>query len=199
MLKMTRRIGRFSGLIAAGVAIVGTGSGVMAASYSAFSAQTANAANSWNTGSVALTNDTGSAMFTGTNQQMNAGVPTSKCITVTSSGTLASTVKFYAGAFTETNSLGQHINLIVNVGSGSTNASTCAGFTSSSNVYTGTLEALGTGGSAHTSFATGIGTTWAPTGTASETKQFQFIWSYDGTTPMSFSATATFTWETQGS
>ncbi|MGT2425685.1 hypothetical protein [Amnibacterium kyonggiense] len=199
MLKMTRRIGRLSGLIAAGVAIVGTGSGVMAASYSAFSAQTSNASNSWSTGNVALTNDTGSAMFTGTNQQMNAGVPTSRCITVTSSGSLASTVKFYASAFTETNSLGAHITLQVLAGSGSTNPSTCAGFTQSSVVYNGTLEALGTGGSAHTNYATGLSTSWTPTGSAAETKQFQFTWTYDTTTPMSSSATATFTWETQGS
>jgi hypothetical protein len=199
MLKMTRRIGRLSGLIAAGVAIVGTGSGVMAASYSAFSANTQVTANSWNTGNVHLTNDIGTAMFTGTNQQMNAGVTTQKCVTVTSDGSLASTVKFYAGSFSDTNSLGSHINLTVNVGSGSTNAGTCAGFTQSSQIYTGTLAALGTGGSSHTTYASGILTSWAPTGTATETKQFQFIWSYDTTTPMSSTASAVFTWETQGS
>ena len=158
MLKMTRRIGRLSGLIAAGVAIVGTGSGVMAASYSAFSATTASAANSWNTGSVALSNDIGTAMFTGTNQQMNAG--TSKCITVTSSGTLASTVKLYAAAFSDTNSLGQHITLTINIGSGSTNPTTCAGFTTSSNLYTGTLAGFST--APHTNYSNGLATGWAP-------------------------------------
>ncbi|TDS79821.1 hypothetical protein CLV52_0364 [Amnibacterium kyonggiense] len=199
MLKMTRRIGRLSGLIAAGVAIVGTGSGVMAASYSAFSSPTSVSANSWNTGSVHLTNDIGTAMFTGTNQQMNA--TGTKCVTVTSDGTLASTVRFYATGFSDSNSLGQHINLVVKMGSGSTNASTCSGFTAASTVYTGSLANLVTGGSAHTDYASGIVTTWAPqaASTTAETKQFQFTWNYDSTTPMSSTAAATFTWETQGS
>ena len=196
MLKMTRRLGRLSGLIAAGVAIAGTGSGVVAASYSAFSTTTSNAANSWNTGSVALTNDTGSAMFTGTNQQMNATA--TKCITVTSSGTLASTVKLYTTSFSDTNSLGSHIVLTINVGAGSINA-TCTGFVSTANLWTGTLAGFNTLHSA--SYANGVLTTWTPqqVTTVAESKQFQFIWSYDSTTPMSSTASATFTWETQGS
>lgn len=200
MLKMTRRLGRLSGLIAAGVAIAGTGGGVVAASYSAFSATTANAGNSWTTGSVHLSNDTGSAMFSGTNQQMNAGVTTTKCITVTSDGTLASAVRLYAGAYTDPNALASHITLLIKVGSGSTTA-TCTGFTAASTIFTGTLASFGNPTSGHTSYANGIDTTWAPqqSATTAETKQFQFIWSYDTTTPMSATATTTFTWETQGS
>ncbi|WP_375387959.1 hypothetical protein [uncultured Amnibacterium sp.] len=194
MLKVTRRLGRLSGLIAAGVAIVGTGSVVMGASYSAFSSSTSNATNSWNTGSVALTNDTASAMFSGTNQQMNA--TGTKCITVTSNGSLATTVKLYTQAFSDTNSLGSHINLAIDIGSGATNA-TCSGFTSSSNLYTGTLAAFNTGHA--TSYVNGLATTWIPTGSASEAKQFRFVWSYDATAPQSSTATATFTWEAQGS
>lgn len=196
MRKTTRRLGRLSGLIAAGVAIVGTGSGVLAASYSAFSSTTQNAANSWNTGSVALTNDTASAMFSGTNQQLSA--TGTKCITVTSNGTLASTVRLYSTSYSDTNSLGQHIVLTINVGSGATDAS-CTGFASAGNLYTGTLA--GFTGAPHQNFANGLATGWTPqsSGSAPESKQFQFVWSYDSTAPMSSTATDTFTWEAQGS
>lgn len=192
MRKMTRRLGRLSGLIAAGVAIVGTGSGVMAASYSAFSATTSNAANSWNTGSVVLNNDASSAMFTGTNQQM--GATGTQCIKVTSTGNLATTVKLYSTAFSNTNSLGSHINLTINMGTGGSNAS-CTGFSGSA-VYTGTLAGFNTAYPG--AYASGL-TTWSPTGSGSESKVFQFVWSYDSTAPQSSTATDTFTWEAQGS
>ena len=192
MLKMTRRIGRLSGLIAAGVAIVGTGSGVMAASYSAFSATSANAANSWNTGSVILNNDASSAMFTGTNQQL--GSSSTQCIKVTSTGTVATSVKLYSTAFSNTNSLGSHINLTISMGTGGSNAS-CTGFSGAA-IYTGTLAGFNT--AYPTSFANGLAT-WSPTGSASESKVFQFAWTYDSTAPQSSTATDTFTWEAQGS
>ncbi len=197
MLKMTRRIGRLSGLIAAGVAIVGTGSGVMAASYSAFSAVTPSGTTNWATGNVHLANDSGSVMFAGTNQQQ--GATGKKCVTVTSDGSLSSNVKLYSTAFADTNSLGQHISLQINIGSGSTDPNLCTSF-SGTNIYTGTLAAFANQTTGDRSYATGVGT-WNPqaSSTASETKQYQFIWSYDGSTPMSSSASATFQWETQGS
>jgi hypothetical protein len=201
MRKVTRRLGRLSGLIAAGVAIVGTGSGVMAASYSAFSATTANAANSWNTGSVILSNDASSAMFSATNQQLSANG--TKCIKVTSTGSLASTVRLYTTGFSDTNSLGQHITLTINVGtaaSGGT-ATDCTGFVGTGTpLYTGTLAGFNT---AHaTSYANGQSTGWQPVGgtsNPSESRVFQFVWGYDSTAPQSSTATATFTWEAQGS
>jgi hypothetical protein len=197
MLKMTRRIGRFSGLIAAGVAIVGTGSGVMAASYSAFTAVTPSGSNNWATGNVHLSNDSGSVMFNALNQQQGANGK--KCITVTSDGSLSSNVKLYATAFADTNSLGQHISLQILIGSGSSDPVLCTGFSGTS-IYNGTLQAFANQTSGDRNYATGVGT-WNPqaSATTAETKQYQFIWSYDGTTPMSSSASATFQWETQGS
>jgi hypothetical protein len=165
----------------------------MAASYSAFSATSANAANSWNTGSVVLNNDASSAMFTGTNQQMNA--TSTQCIKVTSTGNLATTVKLYSTSFSNTNALGSHINLTVSMGTGGTNAS-CTGFSGAA-VYTGTLAAFNT--AYPTDYAHGIAVGWTPTGSASESKTFQFTWTYDSTAPQSSTATDTFTWEAQGS
>jgi hypothetical protein len=196
MLKMTRRIGRLSGLIAAGVAIVGTGSGVMAASYSAFSATSANAANSWNTGSVVLNNDASSALFTNSSQPQQMNASSTQCIKVTSTGNLATTVKLYSTGFSDTNSLGQHIVFSVKVGTGGTNAS-CTGFSSTATLYTGTLAGFNT--AYPSNFTNGLLTTWTPTGSASESRTFQFAWSYDSTAPQSSTATDTFTWEAQGS
>ena len=193
MRKMTRRAGRHSGLIAAGVAIVVTGTGVMGASYSAFSGTTANAANSWNTGSVVLNNDASSAMFTGSNQQMSANG--TQCIKVTSTGSLATTVKLYSTSFSNTNALGSHIALTINVGTGGSSAS-CSGFSGSA-IYTGTLAGFNT--SYPGTYASGLATGWTPTGTATDSRVFQFVWSYDATTPQSSTATDTFTWEAQGS
>lgn len=192
MRMTTRGIGRLSGLVAMAVAIIATGAGVMAASYSAFSAQTFNASNSWSTGSVVLNNDASSAMFSGSNQQMGANG--TQCIKVTSTGNLATTVKLYSTSFSSTNSLGAHITLTINVGSGGSNAS-CTGFSGSS-IYTGTLAGFN---SAYSSYASGLGTTWAPTGTGTESRTFQFVWAYDSTAPQSSTATDTFTWEAQGS
>jgi hypothetical protein len=65
-------------------------------------------------------------------------------------------------------------------------------------VYSGTLAAFG---SANTNFATGLGT-WAPTGTGSETRVFQFTYTLDPATPntaQSGTAAIGFTWEAQNS
>jgi hypothetical protein len=196
MLKMTRRIARLSGLIAAGVAIVGTGSGVMAASYSAFSNTTANSANSWNTGSVVLNNDASSALFTNNSQPQQMNASSTQCIKVTSTGNLATTVKLYSTGFSDTNSLGQHIVFSIKVGTGGSNSS-CTGFSSTATLYTGTLAGFNT--AYPTSYANGLATTWTPTGSASENRTFQFAWSYDSTAPQSSTAADTFTWEAQGS
>lgn len=196
MLKMTRRLGRLSGLIAAGVAIIGTGSGVMAASYSAFSATTDNQANAWSTGSVSLNNDAGSALFTNAGQPQQMNATSTQCIKVTSTGNLATTVRLYSTGFSDTHSLGQHIVLAVQVGTGGGNAS-CTGFSSTSTIYTGTLAGFNTTYAG--SYASGLGTGWAPTGSAPESRTFQFTWSYDSSAPQSSTANDTFTWEAQGS
>ncbi|MGH8960178.1 MAG: hypothetical protein ACRDWT_03075 [Jatrophihabitantaceae bacterium] len=187
-------------LIGAGALLAGLAASatvVWQASYSAFSATTSNPASNWSAGSVALSDDdSNAAMFTASN--LKPGSTGTKCIAVTSTGSLASTVKLYGTGPATTNALSSSLNLSIVQGTGGGFGS-CTGFTplaSGSPVYSGTLAAFG---SAATSYATGLGS-WAPTGTASETRVFQFSYTLDANTPNSAqggTATIGFTWEAQ--
>jgi hypothetical protein len=169
------------------------------ASYSAFSATTSNPTNNWAAGNVALSDDdSNTAMFNATNIK-----PTStgtKCIAVTSTGSLASTVKLYGTSAGTTNGLANYLNLTITQGTGGGFGS-CTGFAplgTGATVYTGTVQGFG---AASTNFANGLGT-WAPTGTGSETRVFQFTWTLDPNTPntaQSGTAALGFTWEAQNS
>jgi hypothetical protein len=169
------------------------------ASYSAFSATTANPTNNWAAGNLALSDDdSNTAMFNASNLK-----PTStgtKCIAVTSTGSLASTVKLYGTAYATTNGLASSINLTVTQGTGG-GFGTCTGFTplgTGSSVYSGTVAGFA---AASTNFGNGLGT-WAPTGTGSETRVFQFVYTVDPATPnsaQSGTAALGFTWEAQNS
>ena len=75
------------------------------------------------------------------------------------------------------------------------------GFTpasTSGTLYNGTLAAFGTGS---TNFATGLGT-WAPTGSASESRVYRFTYTVSSTAPNTVqggTAALGFTWEAQNS
>ena len=177
-------------------AVLASGALVWQSSYSAFSATTANPTSNWASGTVALSDDDSStAMFTASN--LKPGATGVKCIAVTSTGSLASTVKLYGTAYATTNALADNINLKVEQGTGATTAN-CAGFTGASTLFDSTLSSFGT---TKTSFANGVGT-WAPTGTASETKSFRVTYTLSATTPDSAqggTAALGFTWESQNS
>ena len=86
--------------------------------YSAFSSTTTNPGNSFATGSVSLTgNNTGSAFY-----DVSAAKPgdssTPKCMKVTYTGSLASTVKLYRSAFTGGTGLDQYVTLTITKGPG---------------------------------------------------------------------------------
>ena len=189
-------------LVGVGAVLAGLGTAtalIWQASYSAFSATTSNPTNNWSAGTVALSDDdSNTAMFTATN--LKPGSTGSRCIAVTSSGSLASTIKLYGTSPATTNALSSSINLTITQGTGGGFGS-CTGFTplgSGSSVYTGTLVAFG---SSATNFATGLGS-WAPTGSASETRVFQFSYTLDPNTPNSAqggTASVGFTWEAQNS
>lgn len=180
-------------------ALVGSGLVVGTASYSAFSATTVNPASNWSAGSVALTDDdSNTALFNAT--ALKPGSTGTKCIAVTSTGTLPSTVALYGTSPSTTNALSTYINLTVTQGTGGGFGS-CTGFTAQatgSSVYTGTLLNFG---STSTNFASGVGS-WAPTGTASETKVFQFTYTVNAAAPstvMGGTAQLGLTWEAQNS
>lgn len=183
-------------------ALLASGAMVLQGSNAAFSATTANPNNSWAAGQVVLTDDdggttptTGTAMFTAT--ALKPGSTGTKCIQVSSTSTVESTLKLYTSAVTTTNALSSNLNLTIEQGSGATFAS-CTGFTpaaTGANVFTGTLASLGTSA---TGFATGVGTSTL-TGT-SQTRSYRFTYTVDTNAPnttQNGTAVATFVWEAQ--
>ena len=195
---------RLLGIAALPVALIATAGIVTASSYSVFTATTNSPSNSFSAGSVVLTNDstaagsqaaTGSAMYTATNITPTSAAVV-KCVTVQSTGSVASAVKFYTGSPTTANpsgnALAQYIKVQVEIG---TAGSTCASFTSSSSIVAAgtTLSAL----EGFTTYANGKDTTWAPQG-GTESRAFRFTVTPDSAMPNSVegaSAGVTFIWE----
>ncbi|GAB3654082.1 hypothetical protein GCM10027596_05370 [Nocardioides korecus] len=179
------------------VAVIASGALVWQSSYSAFSATTVNPTNNWTSGTVRLAdNDNDTALFNATN--LKPGATGAKCIVVSSTGTLASTVKLYGTSYSTTNGLADVTNLTVEEGSGATDAN-CTGFTGGTAIYTGTLKDFGLN---KTGFSSGVGT-WAPTGTGTpETKSYRVTYTLQSTAPNTAqggTAALGFTWEAQNS
>ena len=170
----SRRFAKVASLVAVPAAIAVSGLVVSQASYSAYSATTVNPTNNWATGTVALADDdTNTAAFTATN--LKPGSTGTKCIAVTSTGSLASTVKLYATTPATTKDLAANINFKVVQGTGGSFGS-CTGFTplaSGADLYSGTVAGFAT---SYTGFNKGLGD-WAPTGTATETRTYQLTYS----------------------
>ena len=194
-----RRATKVASLVAIPAAIAVSGLVVSQASYSAYSASTENPTNNWATGSVALSDDDGgTAAFSVAN--LKPGATRTKCIAVTSSGTLPSTVKLYATHQASTNDLAAHMRLTITQGTGGSFGA-CTGFaplTSGARLYDGTLEAFGY---AATSYTSGLGN-WSPTGKADETRTFRLVYTVDADAPDSTqggTAAGGLTWEAQNS
>lgn len=169
------------------------------ASYSAFSATTNNPSSNWATGDVALRDDdSNTALFDAGN--LKPGSTGTKCIVVTSSGSLASSVKLYGTGASTTRSLDSWIDLTVEEGAGGS-FSNCTGFIATGTVFNGTLADFATN---RTSFATGVGT-WTPAGQtapATVSRTYRFSYTVNSSTPNSAqggTATIGFTWEAQSS
>jgi hypothetical protein len=174
-------------------AVLVSGALVWGASQAAFSGQTVNNGNSWATGTVVLSDDdSGTAMFNATN--LKPGSTGTKCIQVTSTGSLASAVKLYGTSFSQTDNVGAQITLTVEEGSGATTSS-CAGFTGTS-IFSGTLADFGAN---RTNYSNGVGG-WTPTGSGSENKSYRFTWTLAANAPdaaQGETAGIGFTWESQ--
>lgn len=158
--------------------------------FAAFTAQTQNLNNSIDSGTVTIgDNDSGLTLYTLTNQ--GPGATNQRCIRVTYTGSLPSTVKLFRSAVTN----GSAFNLTVERGSGlSGGFPACTGFTSAGTVYTGTLGGLGT------DYTTGVdarGAAW----NQSDAVDYRFtITVVDDPTPNAratvvSSGTHAFTWE----
>ena len=199
MVRLTRRAAAIGKWAAIPAALIVSGLVVAQASYSAYTSTTSNPTSNWSTGTVSLTDDdSNTALFTASN--LKPGSTGSKCIEVTSSGTLASTVKLYGTTYSTTNNLAASINLTITQGTGAT-FSSCTGFTAlatNSAVYSGTLATFA---STHTNFSNGAGV-WAPTGSASEAHAYKFDYTVSSSAPDSTqnsTAAIGFTWEAQNS
>jgi hypothetical protein len=192
--RSARMVGAAAGL--AGVAV--SAAVVWHASYAAFSASTDNPTSNWAAGTVALSDDdSNTALFSANN--LRPGATGSRCIAVTSTGSLPATVKLYGTGAATTKALSSYLTLSVTQGSGA--GADCANFTplgSGASVYTGTVAGFA---ATATGFATGQGS-WAPTGAGAETRVFQFSYTLAANTPdtaQGGTAALGFTWEAQNS
>ena len=199
----SRKVATIVSLVAVPVALAASGLVVAQSSYSAYSATTVNPTSNWATGTVALTDDdNNTAAFSAAN--LKPGSTGSRCIVVSSTGSLPSAVKLYGTGAATTKALASDINLTITQGSGGSFGD-CTGYTpaaTGSSVYNGTLAGFGY---AATSFSNGVGT-WNTAGVASgaaaETRTYQLTYSVKTETTndtQGGTAAIGFTWEAQNS
>ena len=176
----SRRLAKIVSLIAIPAAVAVSGLVVAQASYSAYSATTVNPTNNWATGTVALSDDdTNTAAFTAAN--LKPGATGTKCITVTSTGTLASTVKLYATTPTSprTSPPTSTSPSARAPAAPSAPAPATPPSPTGATLYNGTLAGFGT---AYTGYTNGLGS-WAPTGTGTEARTYQITYTVNGNAP----------------
>ena len=159
--------------LAAPAAMLLVGGMVWQASSAAFSADTRNIGNSWETGSVAITDDDGgSAMFSV--QNVVPGETGEKCIRVTASSSVPGLVKLYS-ADLAADGLQDYVDVTIQQGSGGTFAD-CTGFVPGATEPSQSLSGLFTD---HNSFDTAI-LPWSTAGVASgESKTYKINWVFD--------------------
>ncbi|MGY1811287.1 hypothetical protein [Blastococcus sp. SYSU D00820] len=157
--------------------------------YAAFTVSTPPVTSTWSTGTVALgDDDAGTALFTVTG--LRPGASSTRCITVTSTGSAPSAVRLYGTGRTTSRSLSAQIRLAVVVGTGGSSA-TCSGFSPSAELYRGTLAAFPAAG-----YGTGVGG-WNPAG-GTESRTYQVTYSLPADAAASAaggSASLGLTWE----
>ncbi len=187
-----RRSGSTAVAAAVLTGLLGSGAMVWKSTAAAFTSSTSTGSNSWATGSVTLTDDdTGAAMFSATG--LVPGSTGSNCITVSYTGTVATTVKLYASAAVDASSVAQYLDLTIDIGTGGGFGS-CGGFSAGSTIYSGSLDAFT---STHLAYGSGVGT-WAPSGAAAQV--YRITYTLNAGTPnakQGATTTATFQWEAQ--
>jgi hypothetical protein len=187
-------------LVVCGLAAVA----VAAATWSSFSATTANPSNAFTAGTVAISdNDAGATLSA---SSMSPGSSTNGCIQVTYTGSLAATVHQYANT---TGSLAQYLNLTITRGTQSAPTfPSCSGFSADSTnyvgagagvVYSGTLSSFA---STYTSYANGLldAPGAAQTWNNNDAHAYMFTITLPSGAPAAaqgLSSTATFSWEAQ--
>ena len=177
-------------------AVAGTGA------FSAFSKTTSNDNNTVTAGDVTITNDSPTTA--------SYSLPTAKpgdsaerCIQVTYTGSLSSTVKFYRGSLSGADGLEDDVNLTITKGTGT--AANCSDFSAAgtgSAIYSGTLA-----GMTATDYSSGISVlnragsaTWTNAG-PNNVVTFRISATLSASTPSTeqgkTTGTHSFTWEAQ--
>lgn len=169
-------------------------------SNAAFTGSTDNPANNWAAGSVSLTDDDGgtTAMFRTANAgSLVPGNSVVNCIEVTYTGSTFSLnpVKLYGQVTAETDNFGNHLDIVIEEGTGGA-FDDCGSFASTSVVFSSnTLTAFDT---AHSNYGDGV-TLWTPS-SGDTVRSYRFTVTLGADTPNTAQgddATATFTWEVQ--
>ncbi len=170
----TARTRRLATMIVGPTAVLVAGLLVWQGSSAAFTADTRNTGNNWQTGSVLLSDDDqGAAAF-----RVNGLIPGqtgSKCLVVTSESTVAGQVRTYV------NNLGAHglennITMSFAIGTGGSFAD-CTGFVPQTTLPAISLATIAT---TNNSYATGV-MPWDTAGTPGETKTYKATWTFDTT------------------
>jgi len=170
-----------------------------AATFSAFSSQTTNAANSFAAGTVQLTdNDLDGAMLSLSNAQ--PGATDTSCVLVTYAGSLSSTVRLYG---TLTGTLAPYLTLTVTRGDDPTPVfDDCNGFVADSTDYVGSGAGVvyqGALSAFPSTYAAGLVDPLAASPeawTTGEAHTYRFAVSLaDDNGAQGLSSTASFTWE----
>ncbi len=179
--------------VATAAGLVVSGALIWQGSQAAFTAQTDNGVNNWDSGKVVLSDDDGGvALFNVSG--MAPGDTGFKCINVEYDGDVAADVELYVSASGGT--LAPYVDLTVEAGTGATNAA-CAGFASLAvpSTFSGTLASFTT---THGTYATGFGT-WAPT-VPDSVRSYRFTYTLqDDDAAQDKSANATLLWEARSS
>jgi hypothetical protein len=167
------RTRRIVSLGAAPVAVLLAGLMVWQGSNAAFTAESHNNGNNWETGSVGLIDDdTGAAMFALSN--LTPGDTGSRCIVVTATSSVAGVVKTSVQNLSP-QGLENNVKLTIDQGAGGSFAD-CTGFTPTATEPVQSLSALST---AHGTFANGV-LPWTK-GSGVESKTYKFTWVFDTT------------------
>jgi hypothetical protein len=179
------------GAVVVVLGLLGSAALIWSSTQAAFSGTTGNSGNSWEAGSVSLSDDDSNfALFSVTG--LKPGSTGSKCIEVTYTGDIASSVKLYTTALSGTGTLGPYLDFTVQLGTGGTNDD-CTGFSSEATLHSTTLWDFA---SDYTNFGNGIGS-WTPS-SSGQKKVYKFIYTLqDDDAAEGASAGIGFTWESQ--
>jgi Camelysin metallo-endopeptidase len=107
--------------------------------FSAFSSTTSNPGNEFAAGTVTVgDNDSGAAAYDVSNAK--PGASDERCVKVTYSGSLSSTLTLYRSGFTGGTGLDDYVDLAITKGTG--DQADCSDFSAGTSVYSGELKAF---------------------------------------------------------